>query len=87
MSTGATLATVMSIIAETLGNRGSIQPDCELVRAGIDSSKIINIVALCEEAFKVEFDADDLVPEKLVSPLAIAELLTAKYGVTGPIAS
>lgn len=51
-------------------------PDCDLVEDGIiDSLDIMTIISKCEEAFEIDFDPDDMLPENFASPGAIWKII------------
>ena len=53
----------------------------DLVEEGIiDSMSIMQIVAMVESAFEIDFDPDDIIPENFSSPEAIWKTIQ-KYGV------
>ena len=52
------------------------ETDCDLVEDGIiDSLDIMTIISKCEEAFEIDFDPDDIMPENFASPEAIRKLI------------
>lgn len=55
----------------------------DLVEDGIiDSLDIMTIISKCEEAFEIDFDPDDILPENFASPEAIWRLIV-KYMAEG----
>jgi len=59
------------------------EKDCDLVEDGIiDSLDIMTIISKCEEAFEIDFDPDDVMPENFASPETIWNLIE-KYMAEG----
>ena len=57
--------------------------DCNLVEDGIiDNLDIMTIISKCEDAFEIDFEPDDVLPENFASPEAIWKLVE-KYMAEG----
>ena len=50
------------------------------VKGIIDSFAVVNLVAEIEESFKIEFEAEEIVPENFQSVKAIVDFLHGKMG-------
>lgn len=61
------------------GHTGSIDPDEDLLAAGVlDSFNIVSLAMFAQERFDVEFDGDELVRENLARLSSLVVLIRAR---------
>lgn len=68
--------TLAAYIRSETGHAGAINPDDDLLAAGIlDSFSIVTLAMFAQEQFGVEFEAEDLVRDNLASLSSLAALI------------
>lgn len=81
MTTTILLDRIYGLIREVLEADVPLSEDTELWSVGINSIGIVHVAALCEEAFGIDLDPEDLTVSKLNTPGHIARLLQERYAV------
>jgi len=68
--------TLLAYIRSETGHVGAINPDDDLLAAGIlDSFSIVTLAMFAQEQFGVEFEAEDLVRDNLASLSSLVALI------------
>lgn len=66
---------VLRMHSKFLASSTAIDPDTSLVKLGIDSLEIAELIALIEDEFRLEIPLERLTPESFETPRTIWELL------------
>ena len=70
---------LVKYIRDETGYAGSIDPDEDLLKAGIlDSFSIVSLAMFAQEQFDVEFEGEELVRENLCKMSALVALIRQK---------
>ena len=76
---GSEIEVLADYIRNETGHTGAIDPDDDLLEAGIlDSFNIVSLAMFAQETFGVEFEGEDLVRDNLASLAKLVALIRAR---------